>query len=42
MYAGYVLLSYVGGAILSLIFEWPAAALDKLALGYIRKPRKAS
>lgn len=39
MYCGYLLLSYVAGAILSLIFEWPPASLDKLILGNARRPK---
>jgi len=39
MYCGYTLLSYVAGAILSLIFEVPPAALDKLFLGKARRPK---
>ena len=41
MYCGYTLLSYVAGAILSLIFEVPPAAIDKLLLGKVRRPKPA-
>lgn len=39
MYCGYVLMSYAFGAVLSLIFEMPPAAMEKLILGKVRQPK---
>lgn len=37
MYCGYTLLTYIGGAVVTLIFEIPAAAIEKLLFA---KPSK--
>ncbi|KAF6028092.1 hypothetical protein EB796_013603 [Bugula neritina] len=38
LYSAYLLLSYVGGGVLSVLFEWPSAGLEKLVFGKARKP----